>query len=92
METVKVLRCEADGILCEARKVRFRSIRLSKANAGAGESTREGEAFGKKICPGIVAGEGGWIIVVLMRFPSWEHAAKMNASMDLHSAAGHGGS
>jgi hypothetical protein len=92
METVKVLRCEADGIRCEARNVRFRSIRPPKTRAGAAESRREGGAFGKKICPGTVAGEGGWIIVVLMRYPSLEHAANMNASVDLHSAVGHVGS
>jgi hypothetical protein len=90
METVKVLRCEADGIRCEVRNVRFRSIRPPKARAGAAESMREGEAFGKKMCPGIVAVEGGWIIVVLMRIPSLEHDTKMNALMGLHSAAGHG--
>jgi hypothetical protein len=49
METVNVLRCEADGILCEARKVRFKSIRLPKARGGTAKSRREGEAFGKKI-------------------------------------------
>jgi hypothetical protein len=91
-ETVKVLRCEVDGIWCEVRKVRFRSIRLPKENAGTGESRRRGEAFGKKIWPGSIAGEGGWITAVLMGYSSFEVAVNMNGSMDLRSAAGHRGS
>jgi hypothetical protein len=92
METVNVLRCAVDGIRCEVRKDRFRSIRLPKENAGTVESRRRGGAFGKKIWPGAIAGEGGWIIVVLKGFPSFESAVNMNGSMDLRSVAGHRGS
>jgi hypothetical protein len=74
---------------CEVRRDRFISICLPKEKAGTGESRRKGEAFGKKIWPGSIDRDGGWVIVALIGFTSFERAASMSGLMDLHSAGGH---